>query len=49
MGLSNFEVPQIQRCLSVGPVHVLQPPFNLFERGIVQESSLFAGNVALES
>lgn len=34
IGLSNFTVDQIQRCLKVGPVHAVQPPYNLFERGI---------------
>ncbi len=34
IGLSNFDVAQITRCLQVGPVDVLQPPYNLFERGI---------------
>jgi aryl-alcohol dehydrogenase-like predicted oxidoreductase len=34
IGLSNFDVPQMERCLAVGPVHVLQPPYNLFEREI---------------
>lgn len=34
IGLSNFDAVQIERCLAVGPVHILQPPYNLFERGI---------------
>jgi aryl-alcohol dehydrogenase-like predicted oxidoreductase len=34
IGVSNFSVPQIQRCLAAGPVHTVQPPYNLFERGI---------------
>ncbi len=38
-GLSNFDAAQIERCLAVGPVHVLQPPYNLFERRI-EESIL---------
>lgn len=38
IGVSNFDVPELQRCLAVAPVHVLQPPYNLFERGI--ESAL---------
>ncbi|MCX7821928.1 MAG: aldo/keto reductase [Syntrophobacterales bacterium] len=32
IGLSNFEPSQIERCLRVGPVHSLQPPYNMFER-----------------
>jgi len=34
IGLSNFDAVQTECCLTVGTVHVLQPPFNLFERGI---------------
>lgn len=34
IGVSNFDVPELQRCLAVAPVHALQPPYNLFERGI---------------
>lgn len=34
IGLSNFDVSQTERCRRVGPVHVVQPPYNLFERGI---------------
>jgi aryl-alcohol dehydrogenase-like predicted oxidoreductase len=32
--VSNFSVDQIARFRSVAPLHVLQPPYNLFERGI---------------
>jgi aryl-alcohol dehydrogenase-like predicted oxidoreductase len=34
IGLSNADVSQIERCLRVGQVAVVQPPYNLFERGI---------------
>jgi aryl-alcohol dehydrogenase-like predicted oxidoreductase len=34
IGVSNFSVDQIARFRSVAPLHVLQPPYNLFERGI---------------
>ncbi len=34
VGVSNFSVEQIQRFRSVAPLHVLQSPYNLFERGI---------------
>ncbi len=37
IGLSNFEPSQIERCLSVGEVHSLQPPFNMFEREAEKE------------
>jgi len=34
IGLSNFSVSQLQQCLDVGPVHSMQNPYNLFEKGI---------------
>jgi aryl-alcohol dehydrogenase-like predicted oxidoreductase len=34
IGVSNFSVGQIERFRRVAPLHVLQPPYNLFERGI---------------
>ena len=34
IGVSNFSVDQMKRFRSVAPLHVLQPPYNLFERGI---------------
>jgi aryl-alcohol dehydrogenase-like predicted oxidoreductase len=34
IGVSNFSVEQMQRFRSVAPLHVLQSPYNLFERGI---------------
>jgi aryl-alcohol dehydrogenase-like predicted oxidoreductase len=34
IGVSNFSVDQIARFRHVAPLHVLQPPYNLFERGI---------------
>ena len=34
IGVSNFSVVQIKRFCRVAPLHVLQPPYNLFERGI---------------
>lgn len=37
IGLSNFSVPQLERCLRVGAVRVMQPPYNLLERGIEQD------------
>ena len=33
IGVSNFSVEQMQRFRCVAPLHVLQPPYNLFERG----------------
>src|ERR1700682_3431071 len=34
IGRSNFSVLQMERFRRVAPLHVLQPPYNLFERGI---------------
>jgi aryl-alcohol dehydrogenase-like predicted oxidoreductase len=34
IGVSNFSVTQMERFREVAPLHVLQPPYNLFERGI---------------
>lgn len=34
IGVSNFSVSQIERFRRVAPLHVLQSPYNLFERGI---------------
>jgi aryl-alcohol dehydrogenase-like predicted oxidoreductase len=37
IGVSNFSVDQMERFRRVAPLHVLQPPYNLFERGIEAE------------
>ncbi|MGY3609633.1 MULTISPECIES: aldo/keto reductase [unclassified Bradyrhizobium] len=34
IGVSNFSVQEMERFRRIAPLHVLQPPFNLFERGI---------------
>ena len=34
IGVSNFSVLQMERFRRAAPLHVLQPPYNLFERGI---------------
>jgi aryl-alcohol dehydrogenase-like predicted oxidoreductase len=34
IGVSNFSVNQMDRFRSVAPLHVLQPPYNLFERAV---------------
>jgi aryl-alcohol dehydrogenase-like predicted oxidoreductase len=34
IGVSNFSVAQMERFRRVAPLHVLQPPYNLFERAI---------------
>jgi aryl-alcohol dehydrogenase-like predicted oxidoreductase len=38
IGVSNFSVAQIERFRRVATLHVVQPPYNLFERDI--ESAL---------
>ena len=37
IGVSNFSVAQMQRFREAAPLHVLQPPYNLFERAIEAE------------
>ena len=37
IGVSNFSVDQMGRFRQVAPLHVLQPPYNLFERAIEAE------------
>ena len=34
IGVSNFSVSQMDRFRSAAPLHVLQPPYNLFERAV---------------
>ena len=37
IGVSNFSIEQMERFRSVAPLHVVQPPYNLFEREIEAE------------
>jgi len=37
IGVSNFSVEQMEEFRRVAPLHVLQPPYNLFERGIEED------------
>jgi aryl-alcohol dehydrogenase-like predicted oxidoreductase len=37
IGVSNFSVPEMQRFRRVAPLHVLQAPYNLFERAVEAE------------
>ena len=37
IGVSNFSAGQMAECLRHGPLHALQPPYNLFQRQIEQE------------
>src|SRR6195952_1289497 len=41
IGVSNFSVGQMERFRRVAPLHVLQPPYNLFERGIEADLLLY--------
>lgn len=34
IGVSNFSIDQVEQFRRVAPIHVLQPPYNLFERDI---------------
>jgi aryl-alcohol dehydrogenase-like predicted oxidoreductase len=34
IGVSNFSVEQMERFRGAAPLHVLQPPYNMFERGV---------------
>jgi aryl-alcohol dehydrogenase-like predicted oxidoreductase len=37
IGVSNFSVEQMEQFRKVAPLHSLQPPYNLFERGIEKD------------
>lgn len=37
IGVSNFSVPQMERCLKIAPITSLQPPYSMLARGIEQE------------
>ena len=37
IGVSNFDVGQMERAQSIAPVETLQPPYNLLNRGIEEE------------
>lgn len=43
IGLSNFNVPQMERCLQIAPVTSLQPPYSLLARGIEDAILPFTG------
>ena len=49
IGVSNFSMGQMQRFRSTAPLHVLQPPYNLFERGAEAELLPYCGknNIAM--
>jgi aryl-alcohol dehydrogenase-like predicted oxidoreductase len=37
IGVSNFDVPQMERIQGIAPVETLQPPYNMLNRGIEEE------------
>jgi len=37
IGVSNFSVKQMERFRQIAPLHVVQPPYNLFERAVEAE------------
>jgi aryl-alcohol dehydrogenase-like predicted oxidoreductase len=47
IGVSNFSPEQMQRFESVAPLHVVQSPYNLFERGIEQNVLPYAAGRGL--
>jgi aryl-alcohol dehydrogenase-like predicted oxidoreductase len=48
IGVSNFSIEQMRRFRQIAPLHVLQSPYNLFERAIETEVLLYcaAHNIA---
>jgi len=41
IGVSNFNVPQMERILKIAPITSLQPPYSILARGIEQETLPF--------
>jgi aryl-alcohol dehydrogenase-like predicted oxidoreductase len=41
IGVSNFSVEQMERFRAVSPLHVVQPPYNLFEREVERDVLLY--------
>jgi aryl-alcohol dehydrogenase-like predicted oxidoreductase len=42
IGVSNFDVAQLQRALTIAPVTSLQPPYSLLDRGVERQVLPFA-------
>jgi aryl-alcohol dehydrogenase-like predicted oxidoreductase len=42
IGVSNFDVEQLERIADIAPVETLQPPYSLIERGVEREILPFA-------
>ena len=47
IGVSNFSPQEIERFRAVAPVHVIQSPYNLFERGVEHDVLPYAGRHGL--
>jgi aryl-alcohol dehydrogenase-like predicted oxidoreductase len=47
IGVSNFSIDQMEQFRRFAPIHVLQPPYNLFERGIEAEILPYAAKTRL--
>src|SRR5271166_5330111 len=47
IGVSNFSVAQIERFRRVAKLHIVQPPYNLFEREIEAELMPYCGQSGL--
>jgi len=47
IGVSNFSPEQMDRFRSAAPLHAVQPPYNLFERGIEADVLPYAANNGL--
>ena len=43
IGVSNFNVEQMERAQEIAPVETLQPPYNLIDRGIEEEILPYCG------
>src|SRR5437588_11235652 len=47
IGVSNFSVAQIERFRRIAQLHVVQPPYNLFEREVEAELMPYCRQVGL--
>jgi aryl-alcohol dehydrogenase-like predicted oxidoreductase len=49
IGVSNFSSEQMERFRAVAPLHTVQPPYNLFERGAEDDVLPYAGEHGIVS
>jgi len=47
IGVSNFSPVEMDRFLAIAPIHTVQPPYNLFERGIEHDVLPYAERHAI--